>query len=345
MLNGAAVRISIVGFDNGAETTRTLDGKTVEKINADLSSLSDVTKAVRLPENRRLGFIGDQPTGAFEVSEKTAREWFKTSINPNGRPNSDVVRPYANGSDITRRNRHDWIVDFGVDSTLEEASMYEAPFEHIRKTVYPVRQENRNETARQKWWLHWRPRPDMREALAKLERFICTPTLSKHRLFAWLEHPTLADHQLVAIASDSDYLFGVLHSRPHEVWALKMGTSLEDRPRYTPTTTLETFPFPWAPGREPKEDPRVEAIAVAARELGEKRERWLNPEGITDGDLTKRTLTNLYNERPTWLDLAHQKLDRTVFDAYGWPYEISDEEIVSRLLALNLERAGRQAGE
>ncbi len=87
-------------------------------------------------------------------------------------------------------------------------------------------------------------------------------------------------------------------------------------------------------------DPRVEAIAEAARELVEKRDRWLNPEGATEAELKKRTLTNLYNERPTWLALAHEKLDRAVLDAYGWPHDLSDEEILERLLALNLERSG-----
>jgi hypothetical protein len=113
-------------------------------------------------------------------------------------------------------------------------------------------------------------------------------------------------------------------------------------PRYTPQTTLDTFPFPWPPGHEPTADPRVTAIAEAARELVEKRDLWLNPVGMTEADLKKRTLTNLYNQRPTWPDLAHKKLDAAVFDAYGWPHDLSDEEILERLLSLNLERAGRR---
>jgi hypothetical protein len=115
-------------------------------------------------------------------------------------------------------------------------------------------------------------------------------------------------------ARGDDYFFGVLHSRPHELWALRMGTWLGvgNDPRYTPTATFETFPFPWPPGKEPAGDPRVEAIAEAARDLVEKRDRWLNPEGASEAELKKRTLTNLYNQRPTWLDLAHQRLDRAV---------------------------------
>jgi hypothetical protein len=104
--------------------------------------------------------------------------------------------------------------------------------------------------------------------------------------------------------------------------------------------TFETFPFPWPPGREPVGEPRVEAIAQAARELVEKRDNWLNPPGVSEAELKKRTLTNLYNQRPTWLDLAHRKLDAAVFDAYGWPHDLTDEEMLERLLALNLERSG-----
>jgi hypothetical protein len=125
-----------------------------------------------------------------------------------------------------------------------------------------------------------------------------------------------------------------------------MGTQLREAEsgfRYTPTTTFETFPFPWPPGREPAGDPRVEAIAQAARELVEQRDVWLNPVDASEAELKKHTLTNLYNQRPTWLDLAHKKLDAAVCDAYGWPHDLADEEVLERLLALNLERAGARS--
>ena len=109
--------------------------------------------------------------------------------------------------------------------------------------------------------------------------------------------------------------------------------------RYTPTTCFETFPFPWPPGNEPVDNPRVQAIAAAAKDLVEKRDRWLNSEGANEAELKKRTLTNLYNQRPTWLNLAHKKLDEAVLDAFDWPRDLSEEEILERLLALNLERA------
>ena len=199
-----------------------------------------------------------------------------------------------------------------------------------------------------------------------------------------MKSPTLADHALFAFARSDDYSFGVLHSRLHEVWALRLGTRLETRPRYTPTTCFETFTFPWPPGQEPPDDPSVKAIAEAAFELNELRENWLNPPewtkedvlefpGSIDGPwerylhdpdergigtvryprivprddecaakLEKRTLTNLYNERPTWLDLAHRKLDEAVFAAYGWDPDLTDEDLLEKLLALNLERAEQE---
>ena len=126
-----------------------------------------------------------------------------------------------------------------------------------------------------------------------------------------------------------------------------MGTQLRDAEsgsRYTPSTTFETYPFPWPPGTEPTEDadPRVKAIADATRELVRLRDTWLNEPGLSEADLKKRTLTNLYNQRPDWLSVAHRTLDAAVFAAYGWPDTLSDDEILARLLALNLERAAGQ---
>jgi len=247
-----------------------------------------------------------------------------------------------------------------------------------------------------------------------------TPRVAKHRVFVWVTGSTLPDSAVVGFARSDEYFFGVLQSRVHEVWALRMDTRLETHPRYTPTTCFETFPFPWSPGQEPgaKEaviasdpargagergdlaettgllraakrgprndtggDERVRAIAEAAKELDELRSNWLNPPewvreevlefpGSVDGpwaryvhdpdargigtvryprlvprdaecaaNLKARTLTNLYNQRPTWLALAHEKLDAAVFAAYGWDHTMSDDHLLESMLALNLERS------
>jgi type II restriction/modification system DNA methylase subunit YeeA len=163
--------------------------------------------------------------------------------------------------------------------------------------------------------------------------FFSIQPVSKHRLFVWLDASVLPDNQLIAIAREDDYTFGVLHSRVRELWAWRMGTQLETRPRYTPSTCFETFPFP-----RPTDEQRTE-IAAAANRLNEIREGWLNPPGLEGEELKSRTLTNLYNERPTWLCDAHDRLDRAVRAAYGWPADITNEELLANLLALNLERA------
>ena len=371
VVEGAAVRVSIVGQDDGSEDTLTLDGEAVDEIHVGLTSGVDVTHARQLSENTGTAFVATVKGGAFDIPGEVAREMLRAPTNVNGRPNADVVMPWVNGMDITRRPRGMFIIDFGTDMPAAEAAAYEAPFAHLEEFVRPARSTKREQRTRDRWWLHTRPIPGMRRALAPLPRFIGTPTLAKHRLFVWLAAPTLPDHQLVVIAREDDYAFGVLHSRAHELWSLRMGTSLEDRPRYTPTSTFETFPFPW-PLDTPDEALTAEqrahrdAIARVALALDETRRRWLNPPELVreepdivpslpprllpvDKDaervLKRRTLTNLYNERPAWLSHLHDNLDAAVFAAYRWeeagaPGELGEEELLSRLLALNLARGG-----
>ncbi len=456
ILDGAAVHVSMIGFDDGSNTQRTLDGKQVPTINANLTAKADTTKATRLASNRAIGFIADVKAGLFDLPESAVLEML-SAPNPHGSPNSDVILPWVNSLDLLRRPRNFWIVDFGSDSPLETATRYELPFRKVKQDVLPARSQVKRKTYRDYWWLHAEPCTEMRERIWPLPRFLAPTTVSKHRVFAWLSAPTLPDHQLVAFGRSDDYCFGLLHSRLHEVWALAQGTQLREKEsgfRYTPTTCFETFPFPFpvdlqtplpapssaepesrelnggmadmvkrrflelkeepppyhasgcgvhaastselqAPSKRPEgrapltPDQHRAAIAAAAKELNDLRERWLNPPEWTEtrvlefpgtvggpwdryiakaeggsqkgeigtvryprleprdaecaAKLKKRTLTNLYNERPAWLDLAHRKLDAAVATAYGWPADLTDEQILERLLALNLERAAEEA--
>ena len=370
IVEGAAIRVSIVGQDDGSETQRALDGEPVQRINSNLTGGVDLTQARQLGENANKGFQGGIKGGAFDIPGELAREMLRAPSNINGRTNSDVVVPWVNGRDLTQRPRDLFMIDFGM-LTEQEAAKYEAPFEYVVANVKPTRSENRRRWRREHWWLHSEPAPGMRAVCAPLERFIATPTIAKHRLFVWLSAPTLPDHQLIVVGREDDYTFGVLHSRAHELWSLRMGTSLEDRPRYTPTTTFETFPFPW-PLDTPDEALTAQqrgqrdAIGEAARALDEARRRWLNPPELVreepdvlpslpprllpvgeaaERELRRRTLTNLYNARPAWLSHLHAALDAAVFAAYGWPESVSpselgEEELLGRLLAVNLGRAG-----
>jgi len=271
VLDGAAVRIAIVGFDDGSETIKALDGHGVLVINPDLTAGVDLAVASRLIENAGIGFIGDQPTGPFEVPESVAAAWKVMPPNPNGKSNADILRPFTNGADITGRSRRSWIVDCGVGTPQDQASLYEVPFEHVKMLVKPYRATNSNAQLRDTWWLHWRPRPDMRRAIAVLDgvRYLATSAVSRHRVFAWLPTETLASNAVVVFARDDDYFFGVLHSRAHEVWSLRMGTWLGvgNDPRYTPTTCFETFPFPGRRGGSRRETP-------GWRRSGRRRPSW-----------------------------------------------------------------------
>ena len=160
-------------------------------------------------------------------------------------------------------------------------------------------------------------------------------TVSKYRLFSWLDGQTLADSATIVFARDDDYTFGVLHSRVHELWARGMGTQLrevESGFRYTPTTCFETFPFP-----RPTAQQRS-SIAEAAWELDRLRRGWLDPAGWSESRKKARTLTNLYNEKPQWLLDIHARLDAAVLAAYGWSADLAAHDLVGQLLALNLAR-------
>jgi len=403
VLDGCSVRICMIGF--GATQTaqeRQLDGRTVGQINANLTAGPDLTRGARLAENAGVCYMGITKVGAFDVDSATGVSLL-SGTNPHGRPNSDVLRPLRNGSDVVRVCSDRWIIDFGTDRSLGAAARYEAPFEYLVKNVKPSRERNNRRRYRELWWIHAEARPGLRDACEDLPRYIATPRVSKHRVFVFLDTVILPDSKLLVVASADEVVFGVLHSALHTAWTV--GTcawhGIGNDVTYNPTTCFETFPFP-GPTAE-----QAAAIAEAARELNALRERWLNPPewvreeilefpGTVGGPWTryieedggrcaveggrgpehrtpstehrsaprigtvryprlvprdaecaaklkKRTLTNLYNARPTWLDMAHRALDAAVFAAYGWEPEMTDEQILERLLALNLERAAAES--
>ena len=331
VLDGANVRISIIGFDDGSDTDRILDGKAVSRINADLTDKADITQSQKLAENAKISFMGDTKIGPFEISRGVAEQML-TQPNPHGKPNSDVIRRWMNGQDINQKPSDMWIIDFGIDMSEEDAALYEKPFEYVRENVKPTREKNRARVAKSKWWLHGRPRVAMRQALNGLPRYIGTSSVSKHRLFVFIDGDVLPDHAIIVFASADDYFFGVLHSRYHRVWALELGTQLGDTSRYTPTTCFETFPFP-----RPT-DAQREAIAAAAKTLHERRQNRLR-------DDSQLTLTKLYNDNPQWLQNAHAALDHAVARAYGWKSNLSDQDILANLLALNAQRHAQEQAQ
>lgn len=416
--NGAAVRVSLVCFGAGDGTH--LNGADVPQIYADLTAPATAGDSLNLglaqvlPTNSATSFQGASKKAKFEIDATLAREWLRQP-NPHGRPNSDVLKPWANGFELSRGPQHQWIIDFGIEMPETEAALYELPFGYVSEHIKPERLKNNRESYRKYWWRFAEARPGLRAAVKNLPRFIATVAHSKHRFFVWLPVTTSPDQALITIARADDTTFGILHSRFHELWALRMGTSLEDRPRYTPTTCFETFPFPagltpadtahqrtealeggalipadlpdtlsaenFKPNQPPAPvhqaqaaitpialRPAAMAIAQAAQRLNTLRQAWLNPPEWThtvpevvplglsaspypdrivpkpgfEKELAKRTLTNLYNQRPAWLAAAHAQLDAAMAAAYGWAdytANMPDDEILRRLLALNLQRS------
>jgi len=386
--DGAAVRVSLVAFGN-APTTPCLDGANVPEISSALRSEKTVV-LTPLAENSECAVQGPTKGGRFEVPGATARAWLMQP-NPNGLSSAKVLRPWWNGACVTGRFADDWIIDF-ADLSLEDAAEFEGPFAHVEIEVKPAKLAQARESRRQRWWQFNEVAPGLRQKGGALSRLLVTPEVSKHRLWVWIEQPACADKNLVVVVRADDTTFGLLQSRIHSAWALRHGTALEDRPRYTSTSTFRTFPFPAGltpadtahqrtealengalipAGLAPEVRPHAEDIASKAKRLVDLREAWLNPpewcervpEVVPLGmdrspypdrivpkpgfekELAKRTLTKLYNQRPAWLAQAHAALDAAVAAAYGWAdysAEMPDDEILRRLLALNLERAAAQ---
>ena len=264
-----------------------------------------------------------------------------------------------------------WVVDFGNAFQANEAALYEQPFKVVIDSVVPFRNDpakcrSTEGRLRSRYWEFQRPRPELRQALNGKSRFIVTPESSEHRLFIWVPKGVLIQGSLFAVCSDSDTTFGILSSAAHEIWSTAQGNRLGvgNQRRYNIGVTFETFPFP--DGISPRgsssehgASPVARRIALAAQELDRLRRYWLNPPDmvkpapelveafparltpVNDSAamlLKTRTLTNLYNKRPTWLSNAHAELDTAVAAAYGWASDTPPCEVLRRLLDLNLAR-------
>ena len=393
---GAAVRVSIICFSADAVPTKRLDGAIVHEIypdptfSVDDHRSCDLTAAKPLSENEATCFVGTSKKASFDVAGSTARSWI-VQTNADGRSNGDVVKPWTNGKDILAAPSRRWIIDFGTSMSVSEAALYQLPFAYCEKVVRAEKVHCRAASERGRWWLHARTAPEMRSAIAGLRRYLCSSVVAKHRVWVWLDRKVLPSHANVVVAREDDLMMGLLQCRFHSLWATRQGTSLEDRPRYTPRTSFDTFPFPH--GMRPAEAEKGQAedaegvriprglsgelraravdIAKAAKKLNELRVGWLYPKAWTVSSidaaldqgclalhgevepepqyvptLKLRTLTALYNEHPAWLRNCNEELDYAVALAYGWTdYEsrMTDEELLRRLLALNVERARCEA--
>jgi hypothetical protein len=363
--DAAAVRIAMTVAEQGSKEGRLyqllrqcrletdmaeiLLKETVGRINSDLTVGTDVSRSRPLLANEWLCSRGVSLHGRGFIVTATEAQ----ALGLGQREGLERhIRPYRNGRDLTARSRGSMVIDFSDLEETEARRRYPEAYQHLLRTVKPEREINNRASYREKWWIFGEPRRDLRPALRELRQYIVTVETAKHRIFQFLDRTILPDNMLVAIGSDDPFLLGVLSSRIHAKWALKAGGWLGfgNDPRYSKSKVFDPFPFPYVSvGQQIR-------IGALAEELDATRKEVL----AQHSDLT---LTALYNMREKLvrgdsLDLVeraqrmrarvdiiadlHDRLDAAVATAYGWPGHLSDDEMVSRLVALNAERAAEE---
>ena len=363
--DGAAVRIAMTVADagtspggirkqvmaeaaSGDDAVQVTLSEEIGVISADLTIGADVAGARPLKANQLLTSRGMMLFGSGFIM--TADE-AKLLGYPEDQTLATVIKHYRNGRDLTARSRGVFVIDLFGLTPDEVRERYPAVYQRVYNYVKPERDQNVDRQIRENWWLHGRPRPELREMLVGLQRYIATVETAKHRFFVFLDQLILPDNMLVAIAIDDAYHLGVLSSRFHVIWALAAGGTLEDRPRYNKTRCFEPFPFPTA----------TPAQQAAIRQLGEQLDAHRKQRQALHPTLT---LTDLYNgldalrsgraltpkERQiheqglvTLLRELHDKLDAAVAAAYGWPVDLAEAEVLEKLVALNRQRAAEEA--
>jgi hypothetical protein len=361
---GAAVRISMTVAVRGdilgtlghvvSEKGHSREGSSVSineqkgKISPDFSIGATAISTIPLRANDRLCWQGCKLVGKhFQIAPEKRETILKEQ------PECQVwLKTYWAGSDITKSRRLRYVIDlFGLH---EEEARLQVPllYQHLRDWVYPERKHNKDKTFREKWWLFGRPRPELRAANAGLHRFIVTSEVAKFHTFQFLQWPEdLIDGSIIGVSLSDAFHLGVLSSRIHNSWSLTTGGRLESRPRYQNGPCFDPFPFP---------SPTLEQ-ELRIRDLGEQLDAHRKSRQAEHADITMTGMYNVLEKLRSGETLTakekvihehglvsvlkqiHDDLDAAVFDAYGWPADLSDEQILEKLVALNAERAAEEA--
>jgi MmeI, DNA-methyltransferase domain/MmeI, N-terminal domain/MmeI, helicase spacer domain/MmeI, target recognition domain len=364
-LYGAAVRIAMTVGGAGNRAGRLLtvvsesreaseaDGRAVTlhqdigKVFSDLRVGPDLASALSLLANSEIGFQGVKLVGAgFQISRgKRASLLAADGISPERLP-----RYYA-GRDIVQTAEERYVIDF-YGLSKDEAGKYPNSFQVVLDTVKPTRDEVKRKGHRERWWVFGEPRSNLRRGKDGLGRFIVTSEVSKHRVFQFLDnHETLIDGSLIGICVEDAAIFAVLSSRVHAVWTLRQGGTLEDRPRYNNSRTFDPFPFP----------DLSDGLRTRLRSLGEQLDAHRKTQQTAHPKLTLTQMYNVLEKRRAGQRIEgkdreiydhgligilrdiHDQIDAAVAEAYGWPTDLSDDDILFRLVALNKERAEEEA--
>lgn len=320
------------------------------RINADLSIGADITRTKALTSNQGMSWNGMMLAGrGFVIGDREVEH-----LGEADRAGTKMfVKPFLNGSDLVRKPRARHVIDFSGLTSSQARIQAPAAYAHLLQTVKPERDKARDRAFRQNWWLFGRTRPDLRVAISGIGRYVGTTETAKHRVFQFIDAAIVPDHMIIAIATDDASHLCVLSSHIHCTWALASGgwLGIGNDPRYSKSRCFDPFPFP-----DPSDDLRQQ-LRDAGEELDALRKKVL-------ADHPDLTLTGLYNvleklkagtgltdkdedlkERGLVLILKelHETIDRLTAQAYGWPENLTDEQILERLVALNAERSREEA--
>lgn len=322
----ANVHVSIVNWvkkDDIYSGKIMLDSIEVPMINSSLKAEFNYTSAKKIKANLGLSFEGIQIAGkGFIITEKTAKDWIKAD-----KKNKRILKPMLDGSTLVKPSLElAWVIDFN-DMSLEEASSYKLPFEHVKKTVKPERDKNNRKSRRDNWWKFGEKRPGMRKALQGLSGYFCLPKIAKYTCFRFIDISVLPCEANMVAASDDFFILGILNSKVHLDWVEAQRSTLKSDTRYTNTTCFETFPFPVRPSEKQKNE-----VRKIMKDLEDFR---------VDLAITRnKKITDIYNEfylEPTsQLYKFHRRLDRAVVESYGWKY-VEGEDYKQKLFDLNRE--------
>jgi len=324
----AGVHVSIVNWSKDSQNKLYLNGVPVESINSSLKNEVDVTKSKKLKVNLGICFQGvvPQPLERYLIDECTALLWIQKDSK-----NKDVVKRLLSADELTDSfnfTSDRFLIDFNKMS-IEDASTYKLPFEFV-KSSYKTSKKNNN-SEHKNWWLLWRSRMKMKSAISGLSEYIAMPGHSKWFIPVKVPKDYLAYvNSSFVIASEDDYLLGILTSKVHRLWVKAQSSTLKGDTRYTNTTCFETFPFP-----QTKTSPLIDKIRSTMQELHQYR---------TDQMESKQWgITKLYNEYfhepASQLYKLHAKLDKLVMQIYEFT---EDDDLLEKLLHLNQEIVAKE---
>ena len=342
------------------------------KILGNLKVGADITAVQPLVANDLVSSPGVKLHGSgFIVAPQQAKALGLGSVPGLG----DHIRPYRNGRDLANRPRGVMVIDLWPLSAEQVRDHYAKVYQHVVQHVKPERDQNNRKTYRENWWIFGEPRSDLRPVLEPLDRYIATVETSKHRFFQFLDAGIRPDNKLIVVGVRNDVLLSILSSRLHIIWSIISGNwmGVGNDPVYAKTKTFDSFPFPVTESGQFFDKLGDHLDFFRKKRLAEhdfltmtslynvlERVRELEngcevpPLSAKERDIHEAGLVTVLKE-------IHDDIDRAAFEAYGWadlvpalvgkpgatapsPHktpeqEEAEEELLSRLVALNRERA------